>query len=105
MYWISSINYYKEPTRKERKRQKSTSIESMWKSFLGWVSLGLGCPNVGLYSNTRGLLAYSFEREGWPNEGDEFDRMRVRVTGAMPSSMKLKLIEEVRLGKRHMREF
>ena len=50
------------------------------------------------------MLAYSFIRDGYP-EGDEFDRMRVRVTGAMPPKFKLKLIEEVKAGKRRMRMF
>lgn len=69
-----------------------------------WANACFGEPNIALWSNVRGILAYSFERDGYP-EGDEFDRMRVRVTGAMPSKFKLKLIEEVKAGKRHMRMF
>ncbi len=69
-----------------------------------WANFGAGCPSIGLYSNVRGLLAYSLEREGYPS-GDEFDRMRVRVTGAMPAAFRAKIISEMKSGVRHMRDF
>lgn len=82
------------------------NFDRAWKHFLWEANQGLGKPGICLFANhTNQLLAFSFERKGWPKEGDVFDRMRVRVTGAMPKEMKLKLLQEVRSGKRHMREF
>lgn len=106
MYWVGAQNSGSPPkiTRKQRKLKKSTYLNSSWMDFLLWVNACFGQPGIALMSNVRGILAYSFEREGFP-EGDEFDRMRVRVTGAMPKEFKLKLIEEVKAGKRHMRMF
>lgn len=100
MYWIGA----KPLSRRYRKMKKSTDLSLMWREFLWWAQMGIGQPGTILNSNVRGILAYSFEREGFP-KGDEFDRMRVRVTGAMPLSFKVKLIEEVKSGKRHIREF
>lgn len=74
-----------------------------WNQFFWEANMMCGEPGLGVWYKTD-LLAYSFEREGFP-EGDEFDRMRVRVTGAMPLEFKLKLIEEAKAGKRHMRMF
>lgn len=107
-FWIGPAIDPNPPklTRRQRKRQKNRSLtfEGWWEAFLGIAGNCLGNPGMGFFSSNKGLLAYSFEREGFP-EGDEFDRMRVRVTGAMPLRFRLKLIEEVKSGKRHMREF
>lgn len=106
MYWVGARNNGTPPkvTRKQRKLKKSGDLSSTWMDFLMWANACFGEPDIALWSNVKGMLAFSFEREGWP-EGDEFDRMRVRVTGAMPLEFKQKLINELKSGKRHMRRF
>lgn len=78
-------------------------FQSAWNQFLWEVNMGFGEPGIGIWFK-EDLLAFSFEREGFP-QGDGFDRMRVRVTGAMPIEFKQKLINELKSGKRHMRRF
>ena len=101
MYWVSE-NQNVAPSRKNR--TKTTDLAKAWKTFPWWTNIGVGNPGMYLKSRNSGVLAYSFQREGFPS-GDLFDRMRIRVTGAMPLEFKLKLIEEVKAGKRHMRQF
>lgn len=101
MYWVSE-NQNSAPSRKNR--TKTTDLDKAWKTFLWWSNLGVGNPGMFLKSRKSGILAYSFQREGFPS-GDLFDRMRVIVTGAMPLEFKQKLINELKSGKRHMREF
>lgn len=83
-----------------------SSLEQAWEHFLQNANMCMIFgDNQGLYRGNE-LLAYTFEHPDYKDpDWDEFDRYRVRVTGAMPKEMKLKLIEEVRSGKRHMREF
>ncbi len=98
-FYICGIDREYKPTRRQRKRKKKKdlSLYQAWHGFMHLSFACLGCPGMGLYSSIKGLLAYSFERPEFPS-GDEFDRMRIRVTGAMPRQMKAKIIEEFKSG-------
>ncbi len=107
-FYISTVSQPEVPrlSRRQRKIEANSpkSLDSYWGRFLVISNYGLGNPGVALYSSTKGLLAYSLEREGFP-KGDMFDRMRVRVTGAMPPAFRAKIISEMKSGVRHMRDF
>jgi hypothetical protein len=94
------------PKLNQRFKAEYKDLDQAWRHFLDNAN---HCMIFGdeqaLYEGDK-ILAYTFVCPNYKDpEWDEFDRYRVRVTGAMPSSMKLKLIQEVKSGKRHMREF
>ena len=107
LFWVSSHSNPRDPTRKEKKFKKSNSLESVWYDFIAITAYGIGNPNLAIYSTVKGLerpLAYSLVRKGFP-EGDEFDRMRIRVTTNMPLKFRARIIDEMKSGIRHLRDF
>lgn len=82
------------------------NLEGAWGQFLWESNMRMMMDSDLAIYKDRELLAYTMEHPQYNEpDWDEFDRYRIRVTGAMPLEFKLKLIEEVRAGKRHMREF
>jgi hypothetical protein len=81
-------------------------VESAWRFFLDRANCcQIFGDNIALYRDQE-VLAYTFEHPQYKDpDWDEFDRYRIRVTGAMPPAFRAKIISEMKSGVRHMRDF
>lgn len=94
------------PKLNQRFKAQYASLEQAWQHFLDNANMCMMFGDEQALYQDQELLAYTFQHPDYKNPGwDEFDRYRVRVTGAMPLEFKRKLINELKSGKRHMREF
>lgn len=80
-------------------------LDQAWEHFLQTANSCMMFGDMALYQDNE-LLSYTFEHPNYRKpDWDEFDRYRLRVTSSMPHKFKVKLVEELKFGKRHMRSF